>query len=305
MPRFGRDALCRQVRWTEIDTDELGWLLQWAHDEDLGGRGRRRKPTVPGDATTSLLPANACGQARLVARSDQVVCGLPLLEPILRVYGGGVDVTTTASDGDRIPAGTVLAALTGPVTTLLMAERVLLNFLQKLTGIATHTARAVTALGPGETRLLDTRKTTPGWRMLEKYAVACGGAWNHRLGLDDRIMFKDNHLAVAGSTGSLADLVRRAREERPDLPVQVEVDALAQIAPLLEAGPDVLLLDNFADEELREAVALIGDRACTEASGGIDRARLPRLAGMGLTFISLGALTHQATWVDIGLDWDA
>jgi nicotinate-nucleotide pyrophosphorylase (carboxylating) len=199
----------------------------------------------------------------------------------------------------------VLARLEGPARRLLEAERVLLNFLQRLSGIATHTAAHVRALGRTHTRLIDTRKTTPGWRMLEKYAVACGGAWNHRLGLFDRVLIKDNHLAASGATRGdrLAAAVRLARRRAPDLAIEVEVDELAQLPPVLDAGADVVLLDNFTPAQLRRAVALVAGRARTEASGGVTLRSLPALAHLGLDFISSGALVHQSTWVDIGLDW--
>lgn len=183
----------------------------------------------------------------------------------------------------------------------------MLNFLQKLSGVATLTAQYVTALGSSQTRLLDTRKTTPGYRVLEKYATACGGGWNHRLGLFDRVMLKDNHLAASDATlgTALAKLVAQARQTYPQLPVEVEVDALDQIPPVLEAGAHVILLDNFSDDALRQAVARIQGRALTEASGGITLERLPSLAGIGLDFISTGATVHQSGWVDIGMDWYA
>ena len=213
-------------------------------------------------------------------------------------------------DGARVEAGEVLATLHGNPRTLLGAERIVLNFIQRLSGVATETRRYVEALGEGRTRLLDTRKTTPGYRMLEKYAVACGGGWNHRLGLFDRVMLKDNHLALLGFAGErgeeetrLEEAVQRARKAAPDLPVEVEVDRVDQIPPVLAAGADVILLDNFPPARLRRAIELIRGRAFTEASGGITLKALPRLAGLGLDFISTGALVHQSVWVDIGLDW--
>jgi nicotinate-nucleotide pyrophosphorylase (carboxylating) len=230
---------------------------------------------------------------------------MQLLPLVLDVYGGGMRVTPHVADGDTVRAGTVLARLAGPASRLLEAERVLLNFLQHLSGIATHTATYVRTLGRSRTRLLDTRKTTPGYRLLEKYAVACGGAWNHRLGLFDRVLIKDNHLAAAGATRGerLAAAVRRARARSPELVIEVEVDRLDQLPPVIAAGADIVLLDNFTVPRLRRAVALCRGRASTEASGGITLRTLPRRARLGLDFISSGALVHQSTWVDIGLDW--
>jgi nicotinate-nucleotide pyrophosphorylase (carboxylating) len=208
-------------------------------------------------------------------------------------------------DGARVPAGAVLATLDGDPRVLLAAERVLLNFLQRLSGIATQTRRHAAALGDSATRLFDTRKTTPGHRMLEKYAVACGGGWNHRLGLFDRVMLKDTHLALLGSNDNLAAAVARARKSAPALPVEVEVDRIDQIPPVLAAGADVILLDNFTPARLRAAVALIAGRAFTEASGGITLKTLPKLAPLGLDFVSTSALVHQSVWTDIALDWRA
>ncbi len=232
-----------------------------------------------------------------------VVCGLPLLALILAAYGDRASVRLQTRDGHRVEAGAPLAALEGDPRVLLAAERVALNFIQRLSGVATAAAAHVAALGPGRTRLLDTRKTTPGYRMLEKYAVACGGAWNHRLGLFDRVMLKDNHLALLGSSDDLAAAVARAKKNAPDLPVEVEVDRLDQIPPVLAAGADVILLDNFPPAKIKKALALIRGRAFTEASGGITLKSLPRYAGLGLDFVSTGALVHKAVWADIGLDW--
>ncbi|MET0261923.1 MAG: carboxylating nicotinate-nucleotide diphosphorylase, partial [Rariglobus sp.] len=218
-------------------------------------------------------------------------------------YGGNASVQLRSRDGKSLAKGDVLATLTGDPRILLSAERVILNFVQRLSGIATQTHAYAAALGEGRTRLLDTRKTTPGWRMLEKYAVACGGGWNHRLGLFDRVMLKDNHLALLGSSDDLAAAVARAKKAAPDLPVEVEVDRMTQIPPVLAAGADVILLDNFTPARIKKAVTLISGRAFTEASGGITLKTLPKFAGLGLDFVSTGALVHQSVWVDIGLDW--
>ncbi len=311
MPRLSRKQLVshlhRRLRWADLDPAHLRRLVALARAEDLTGAGLRRRPRRSGDATTLGQRLTGRGTADLVAREDLVVCGLGLVPLVLAAYGRGCTVKPRVRDGARVPAGTVIATLAGPSRVLLPAERPLLNFLQRLSGIATATRRHVDALGDSPTKLLDTRKTTPGWRMLEKYAVACGGSCNHRLGLFDRVMLKDNHLAAAGATAGerLAAAVRRARAAAPDLPIEVEVDALAQIPPVLAAGADIILLDNFTVPQLREAVALIGGRAFTEASGGVNLKSLPSLARLGLDFISTGALVHHAVWIDIGLDWRA
>ncbi len=302
------EQLCQRLAWPELDPAALRRLVQLARAEDLTGAGLRRRPRVRGDVTTRAVVTRArgaAGQAELRARRPLVVCGLNLAAIILEVYGGGMRFTPCVADGEAVAAGAVLARLEGPAPRLLAAERVLLNFLQHLSGIATHTARFVRALGSSQTRLLDTRKTTPGFRFLEKYAVACGGAWNHRLGLFDRVLIKDNHLAAAGATRGerLAAAVRQARDRAPGFVIEVEVDELAQLPPVLDAGADIVLLDNFPVSELKRAVNLCQGRARTEASGGVTLKTLPKLAQLGLDFISSGALVHQSTWVDIGLDW--
>ncbi|MCF3650361.1 carboxylating nicotinate-nucleotide diphosphorylase [Synoicihabitans lomoniglobus] len=298
------DSLLHRLTWDDLDLAYLRRLVEMARDEDLAGLGLRRKPARPGDQSTgSLATAPRLARADLAARSDLTVCGLPLLSLILSVYAGGAEVQLRTRDGATLARGDILATLTGDPRTLLAAERVALNFIQRLSGIATLTRRYVQALGDGRTRLLDTRKTTPGYRMLEKYAVACGGGWNHRLGLFDRVMLKDNHLALLGSTDDLAAAVAKARQHAPTLPVEVEVDRLDQIPPVLKAGADVILLDNFPPARITEALALINGRALTEASGGITLETLPGFAGLGLDFVSTGALVHQSVWVDVGLDW--
>jgi len=306
-PRIPLAELCQRLAWSDLDPAALQTLILLARAEDLGGWGLRasRRPRRAGDVTTAAVVGRGRGRAELRARRPMVVCGLPLAQLVLHQYGSRARLTPAVADGTPVRAGALLATIEGPSTVLLEAERVLLNFLQRLSGIATHTAAHVRALGHSPTRLLDTRKTTPGYRMLEKYAVGCGGGWNHRLGLFDRVMIKDNHLAAAGATRGdrLAAAVHAARARAPQLAIEVEVDELAQLPPVLEAGADIVLLDNFTPAQMRRAVALVDSRAYTEASGGITLKSLPRLGGLGLDFISSGALVHQSTWIDIGLDW--
>jgi len=300
------DTLLKRLSWDDLDVAHLRRFVEMARDEDLAGLGLREKPRATGDrSTASLTTAPRQGSADLVAREPLTTCGLPLIPLILSAYGGNATAQLRVKDGRALAKGDIIATLNGDPRTLLAAERVILNFVQRLSGIATQTRRYADALGEGRTRLLDTRKTTPGWRMLEKYAVACGGGWNHRLGLFDRVMLKDNHLALLGSSDDLAAAVTRAKKAAPDLPVEVEVDRMDQIPPVLAAGADVILLDNFTPAQIKRAVALIGGRAFTEASGGITLKTLPRFAGLGLDFVSTGALVHQSVWVDIGLDWRA
>jgi len=294
-----------RLAWTDIDPDYLRQLIGLAKIEDLAGAGLAERPARIGDVTSALMPEGAKGRAKLVARVPLVACGLELIQLVVEAYGEGCRCETAVTDGTDLLSGDVLALLEGPSATLLQAERVLLNFLQHLAGIASLTREYADLLCDSSTALLDTRKTLPGYRVLQKYAFACGGGYNHRIGLFDRVMLKDNHLAVSGATGGerLTETVALARKLCGDLPIEVEVDRLEQVAPVLEAGADIILLDNFSVEELREAVHLIDGRACTEASGGITHNTLPKLGQLGLDFISTGAPVHQSTWKDIGMDW--
>ncbi len=305
-PAAALDHLLLRLTWNDLDRTYLRRLVELARDEDLGGLGLAQKPARTGDRSTAALATTPrLGRAHLVARTGLVACGLPLLPLILSAYGPRASVQPLVQDGRTVVKGEVLATLEGDPRVLLAAERVVLNFLQRLSGIATAAAAHVAALGPGRTRLLDTRKTTPGYRMLEKYAVACGGAWNHRLGLFDRVMLKDNHLALLGSPDDLAAAVARAKRAAPDLAVEVEIDRLDQLPAVLAAGADVVLLDNFPPARIKKAVALVAGRAFTEASGGITLRTLPRYAGLGLDFVSTGALVHKSSWADVGLDWQS
>ncbi len=305
-PQAGKTG-CQRIGWKDLDESYLRQLILLAKEEDLAGAGLATLPAFPGDATTEALASKKTGRAGLTARVPLIPCGLALVPLVFKVYGGGCQWAPLAEDGRKVAAGTCLGTISGPVSILLQAERVALNFLQHLSGVATQTARYVEALGWCRTRLLDTRKTTPGLRVLEKYAVACGGGWNHRIGLFDRIMFKDNHLAAAGAEDNegsrLAQAVENARNRTPGLLVEIEVDSLAQIPAVLTVKPDVILLDNFSNDDLADGLALIGNRACTEASGGITLERLASLADIGLDFISCGALIHQSCWKDISFEW--
>jgi nicotinate-nucleotide pyrophosphorylase (carboxylating) len=302
--RYTRVDLSTRLHWDDLDADYLRQLIGLAKIEDLAGAGLAKRPERLGDVTTALMPEGARGQARLVARGPLVICGLGLVGLTLEAYGD-CQFEAVCQDGDLLQSGDVIGMIQGDAAAMLQAERVLLNFLQHLSGIASETRGYVDALGSSETRLLDTRKTLPGYRVLQKYAFACGGGVNHRIGLFDRIMLKDNHLEVAGATGGerLVEAVARARETCGELPVEVEVDRMDQIAPVLAAGADIILLDNFSEQDLKAAVDVIDGAACTEASGGIQIDALPALGKLGLDFISTGAPVHQSTWKDIGLDW--
>ena len=304
--------LHQRLQWHDLDPCHLQQHIATARDEDLAGHGLRHPPAHPGDPTTHTLathiPHTQTARAHLNTRQDITLCGLPLLPLILSAYtpSDTCRITCHHTDGEHLPAGATLATIEAPTAPLLTAERTLLNYLQKLTGIATHTSTYLRQLNGLPTALLDTRKTTPGWRMLEKYATATAGAWNHRLGLFDRIMFKDNHHAAHATQRGrhLAELIHHARATHPGLLIECEVDTPGQLPPILDTGAaDIILLDNFPPDALRTALALIGDRAWTEASGGITLANIRATAKLGPDFISTGALTHQAPWADIGLDW--
>ncbi|MEM7791299.1 MAG: carboxylating nicotinate-nucleotide diphosphorylase [Verrucomicrobiota bacterium] len=303
--RYPAQFFKTRLEWKDLDPEYLRQLIGLAKVEDLAGAGLREKPEQLGDLTTALMPESATGKAQLVAREAMVVSGLPLVEEILNAYGADCTFEANVSDGTAVVKNSVLGEIIGPAVVLLQAERIILNFLQHLSGIATETSYYLEALNGSPTALVDTRKTLPGYRVLQKYAFACGGGYNHRIGLFDRVMLKDNHLAAAGAKEGdrLAEAVERARSICTGIPIEVEVDTLEQIEPVLKARADIILLDNFSPEALKEAVHLIDGRACTEASGGITHNTLHILGALGLDFISTGAPVHQSTWKDIGLDW--
>ncbi|HEY8491182.1 MAG TPA: carboxylating nicotinate-nucleotide diphosphorylase [Dehalococcoidia bacterium] len=257
------------------------------------------------DVTTALtVPPDQRGRGVLLAKAAGVVAGLPVGEAAFKAVDPAVRFLPAVDDGSSVVADTVLATLEGPLASLLRAERVALNFVQRLSGVATLTARAVAALEGSGTRLLDTRKTTPGLRALERYAVRAGGGHNHRFNLADGILIKDNHIAAARARGlSLAELVAQTRAAAPHLMrVEVEVTSLDEAREALDAGAEVLLLDNMPPEEMRRVVKLARGRAVTEASGGVTLERLPEIAAAGVQYVSMGALTHSAPALDISLE---
>mgnify|MGYP001571199671 FL=1 len=303
--RYSKDTFLTRLKWQDLDPDYLRQLVGLAKIEDLAGAGLANRPERLGDLTTALMPEGAMGKAQLTAREPLTVCGLGLVQTALNSYGQDCQFVAKVEDGQSVDQGEVIGILSGASTVLLQAERVILNFLQHLSGVATEARLYVDALGNSPSVLLDTRKTLPGYRVLQKYAFACGGGYNHRIGLFDRVMLKDNHLAVAGAIGGnrLSETVTLAVNTCEDIPVEVEVDRLEQITPILEADADIILLDNFSLPELKEAVSLIEGRAWIEASGGITLNNLSALGDLGLDFISTGAPIHQSRWKDIGLDW--
>lgn len=248
----------------------------------------------------SMIDADAKAKFRMNAREPQTVAGLEVGAAVFRHYDPRVEVTVTAKDGDKAVKGTSLMVVSGPARSLLTAERTALNIVQHMSGIATETARFVAAIAGTRAKLIDTRKTTPGLRMLEKHAVICGGGANHRLGLDGGVMIKDNHIAVAGS---IKAAVARARAAIPSLiKIEVECDRLDQVPECLEAGADVIMLDNMSLDDMRSAVKLVNGRVPLEASGGVRYETVRGIAETGVDYISTSRITQAAPAVDIGLD---
>ena len=277
-------------------------LIALALAEDLG---------EPGDITgLVVIPEDAMGSARFVARSAGVLAGMPLLRLLADRFRLGHGLACAREDGDRLEPGARIAGLSGSMRSLLAMERTALNFLQRLSGVATLTARFVAEVAGTKALILDTRKTTPGWRALEKYAVRCGGGTNHRIGLYDAVLIKDNHLAWLESGGDpIGRAVGEARRLAPSGTkfIEVEVDTLDQLDRALEVGPDIILVDNLGPGLLIEAVRRRDARApgvLLEASGGVTLATAGPLARSGVDRISVGALTHSAPALDIGLDFD-
>jgi nicotinate-nucleotide pyrophosphorylase (carboxylating) len=255
----------------------------------------------PGDATTPLVvSADAAGRAHLEARAPLVVCGLPVVAAVLDRVDPALRLEPQRAEGQAVGADTSLARVSGPLRGLLAAERTALNFLARLCGIATHTRRFCEAVAGTRAQVVDTRKTLPGWRVLDKYAVALGGGTNHRTGLFDGILLKDNHLAVAGGPAAAFKAARAAAPA--NLRVQVVVESEAEAEAAVEAGADFLLLDNRTPEEVRAIVRRFGDRVLLEASGGIDLSNVRAYAETGVQRISIGALTHSAPSADVALE---
>jgi nicotinate-nucleotide pyrophosphorylase (carboxylating) len=264
-------------------------LIRRALAEDVGA----------GDVTTeATVPADTAGRGVLLAKSALVVAGLDVAAAVFREVDPRVSLARRAADGDAVDPSTVIGVVNGPARALLTGERVALNFVQRLSGIATLTRRFVEAAG-GRTAVLDTRKTTPTLRALEKYAVAVGGGTNHRMGLFDAFLIKDNHVRLSGG---IAAAVARARAARPDLAVEVEAQSLAEVDDALAAGVDTVLVDNLPLDEVQEAVRRARGRAKVEISGGVTLDRISALAATGADFVSVGALTHSAPAADISFE---
>lgn len=276
------------MNWMEIDR-----IIQNALSEDIG----------PGDLTTELtIEPGHRSSARLIAKADGVGAGLAVFARVFALLDPSVSVTPNVSDGDAVTKGGVLATLSGPTHAILSGERVALNLLQRMSGIATITRSCVDAMDSDHTRLVDTRKTTPGLRMLEKYAVRMGGGTNHRYNLADCVLIKDNHIRAAGG---ITPAVARARAGiGHTVKIEVEVETLAQLEEALSAGADIIMLDNMDAPTMTKAVEMVDGRAVTEASGNIDLNNIKETALTGVDVISMGALTHSAPALDISLKFD-
>jgi nicotinate-nucleotide pyrophosphorylase (carboxylating) len=276
-------------------------IVTFALLEDLGATGDR--------TSLATIPANQQARAAFVARTPGVVAGLPILPLVAQAVDAGLTVQQLVEDSTKIESGLQLAVLSGSLRSILIAERTALNFLQRMSGVATLTRQYVEAIAGTTAQVLDTRKTIPGWRRLDKYAVRQGGGTNHRIGLFDGILIKDNHIAGLGDP---ATAVRRSVElarqypGNAGLPVEVEVDSLDQLRQVLPAKPEIVLLDNMPPAQLREAVALRNDMApgtLLEASGGVNLSKIRAIAETGVDRISVGAITHSAPALDIALDY--
>ena len=270
------------------DPETIESDVRRALDEDVGS----------GDASASLIAADCSAQARIICREDGVLAGRAWAEAAFAACDPAIELTWSARDGDALDADQELVALSGPARGILTAERTALNFLQLLSAVATRTHAFVAAVAGTGTRILDTRKTLPGLRLAQKYAVRCGGGSNHRIGLFDLIMLKENHIAAAGG---IAGAVATARDRFPDLAVEVEVENLDEYRQALDAGADRILLDNFPLDQLKQAVTLKTGRPALEASGGITLETVADVAATGVDDISIGELTKRIAPLDLSL----
>ncbi len=270
---------------------KLQQLLQQFFIEDIG----------EGDVTSSsIFPDGEIGEGQFMVKDNGVLSGLDLIKSGYHLVDSSIQVVLLKKDGDLVEKGEIIAKVKGPMGQLLTGERVILNLLQRMSGIATATAKAVSALNSDHTRICDTRKTTPGLRMLEKYAVTCGGGYNHRFGLYDAVMIKDNHIAFAGSITNAVEAVRVKVGHM--VKIEVETESREQVLEAVSAGADVIMFDNRSPEEIKEFMELVPKSIKTEASGGITLETLPLYQNTGVDYISLGALTHSVKALDISFN---
>jgi nicotinate-nucleotide pyrophosphorylase (carboxylating) len=293
LERPGRDELAKALDDAGLDPAEVEYVVRRALEEDLA-----HGPDVTTEAT---VPAGARATGDVVPHSAGIVAGVPVAAAVFDLVGGpDVDVVLRAPDGSRTEPGIAVLTVTGPTRALLTAERTALNLIGHLSGIATLTGRWVEAVRGTRAAVRDTRKTLPGLRALEKYAVRCGGGVNHRMALGDAALVKDNHVAAAGGITAAVGLVRASA---PDIPLEVECDTLDQLREAISAGVELVLLDNFGLEDTRAAVALVrGSDVRLEASGGLSLERAREVAATGVDYLAVGALTHSAPVLDLGFD---
>jgi nicotinate-nucleotide pyrophosphorylase (carboxylating) len=293
---------------TKFESEKIKEIVQLSINEDIG----------TGDITSKLfIPEGSASEGVIIAREDGILAGMPVADYVISQIDNDLLFIPDINDGSRMESGTKIASVKGPTISLLSAERMVLNFLQRLSGIATSTSRFVEMVKGYKTQILDTRKTAPGWRYLEKYAVRIGGGTNHRVGLYDQILIKDNHLRIMGSerqNGSINSLVQKAREQiGSEMLIEVEVEELCQIKEMVDAGVDIILFDNMAPSKIREAVEMVKElkNACgfetgrtilTEASGNITIGNVEEYAKAGVDRISIGAITHSARVLDISMN---
>jgi nicotinate-nucleotide pyrophosphorylase (carboxylating) len=278
-----------------LNTETVRQIVRTALAEDVGS----------GDVTTeSAIPAGLDARATIIAKEPCVVAGLPLVQAVFGELDPRVTVKTLVEEGSVVQNKQTVCDISGPARAILTGERTALNFIQRLSGIATITREFVELVAGTQAKILDTRKTTPTLRLLEKYAVAAAGGQNHRMGLFDAVMIKDNHRVILARLGSnaLGDAVIVARRNHPDISIVIEADTIDQVDEALSAGADHILLDNMTPDELRDAVKLVAGRAKTEASGGVRLNTVAAIAATGVDYISVGALTHSARAVDFSLE---
>ena len=265
-------------------------LIRMALQEDI---------TSEDVSTNAVMPTATKGTVDLIAKEDGVIAGLDIYARVFTILDEKTEIDFHCKDGDEVKKGELMATVTGDIRVLLSGERVALNYLQRMSGIATYTRQVAKLLEGSKVTLLDTRKTTPNCRVFEKYAVRVGGGCNHRYNLSDGVLLKDNHI---GAAGSVANAVKMAREYAPFVrKIEVEVETLAQVKEAVEAGADIIMLDNMTPEMMKEAVQLIGGRAKTECSGNVTKENIAKIRDVGVDYVSSGALTHSAPILDISL----
>ena len=271
----------------KINVDELIWM---ALKEDI---------TSEDITTNAIMREDKLGEAQLLCKQDGIIAGLQVFERVFKLLDEKTEIVFHAKDGDKVKNGDLLATVTGDIRTILTGERVALNYLQRMSGIATHSRQLVDLLGDAKTKLLDTRKTTPNMRIFEKYAVKVGGGTNHRYNLSDGILIKDNHI---GAAGGIKEAVSLAKEYAPFVrKIEVEVESMEQVEEALEAGADIIMLDNMDNATMKKAVELIDGRAETECSGNVTAERVKDIIETGVDYVSCGALTHSSPILDVSL----